>query len=143
MFFHTGRVGDRRSGGSVKHAPAGRSAWAQEESTKTCSKPRQVAWCSGTDGQNQYLGCLVRVLLKDELFECGEFALAGFKNEQDFVSPFQFSLPPVVRFDPRQEVCAGGGFCFENSSGETSGGLEVGSGDEDYGKTVCDFHGRR
>lgn len=80
------------------------------------------------------------MLGEDEFFERVEFAFGGLEHDEDFVALFEFALPPVMRFDGRDEIGAGDESGFQRGSSEDAGGFAVGRGDEDQVEEPCSFH---
>ena len=54
---------------------------------------------------------------------------------------FDFPLPPIVRFNFRNEVRASGETGAQRGAGQRAGGFQIGRGDKDHGEARRGFHG--
>ena len=65
------------------------------------------------------------MLFQDEFFQLGKLERRGFENNEDFAGGLDFSLPPVVRFDPCDQVGARDQSGFQCSPRQHSGGFRI------------------
>jgi hypothetical protein len=77
---------------------------------------------------------------EDELLERGQVGAAGFQEEQDLGALFEFSLPPIVGFEPGHQIGAGHEFGFEGGPGELPRRREVRGGDKHEREGGGGFH---
>ncbi len=77
---------------------------------------------------------------KDEFLERGELAPRGLEKDQKLVAAFEFSLPPVMRFEAGNNVCAGDESGGEGGFGEGACGFAVRYRDENESDGARGFH---
>ena len=71
---------------------------------------------------------------EDELLEGRELAVRGLAQQHYLGTGFDLPLPPVVRLDFGNEVCAGNEPGAESALRQGTRHLQVGCGDEDGGE---------
>jgi hypothetical protein len=77
---------------------------------------------------------------EDQFFERGQFYPGGFEEEQGFRAGLDFSVPPIMGFDPGEEVGAGDESGPQGRFGEGARRFQVRRGDKDGGKFFCRPH---
>ena len=71
---------------------------------------------------------------EDELFQVHEPRACGFQEQQGFLAALDFSPPPVMRFDFRNQIGAGDQPRFQSGPGQFARDLHIRRGDEHDGK---------
>ncbi len=83
------------------------------------------------------------MFFQDEFLERSQAGAGGFHQHKDFAAGFDFFLPPVMGFQPGNEVGAGDEARFESGAREVTGGFQVGCGYEDEVEPGGGLHGAR
>lgn len=85
---------------------------------------------AGLQWQDEEFRRVIGMLRKDYFFELCQIGIRRFEDQQNLGAALDFAMPPVVRFDFRDEIGAGDQSGFQRGAGQAAGGFEVGSGDE-------------
>jgi len=76
-------------------------------------QPVQVAFIPRADWHSNEFGCVVGMHGENAFFQRGKSACRGFEDKQHFGSMLEASLPPIMRFDFRNQVDTGGQVSLE------------------------------
>lgn len=75
----------------------------------------------------------------NQFFEPGQAAGGSFQDQQNLSAALDFSLPPIMGFNVRNQIGAGDEAGLEGGASEAAGGSQVRRGDERDPK-VRGFH---
>ena len=95
--------------------------------------PVEVTPASRVQRQNEKFRVVIGMLGENQCFQRWQSRFPSFQNQQDFRSRFNFPLPPVMRFDAGNEVCAGNQACLQCRLGQRPGGFQIRCREQDDG----------
>lgn len=102
-------------------------------------QPVEIFFIPRAQGQNQKLRRVVRMPGENQFFQRGQLGLLRFKDQQNFRSRFNLSLPPVMRFDFRNQIRAGDQTRLQRSLGERASRFQIRRCDENDGEFCGGF----
>ncbi len=98
--------------------------------------PFQIALIAAAESENNELGCVVWMRGEDEFFQRFDLRVGGFEQDENLGAAFNFSLPPVMRFDFRNEIGARCEASLQSLAGKCPRHLQTGCGDENDFKSL-------
>src|SRR5439155_14359251 len=103
-------------------------------------QPVQIAFVSAIHVQHDKFGRVIGMVGYNEFFQSGKTGGGRFQEHEYFRSVFNFSLPPIMRFDFLNQVRAANEPRLQGGASKCTGGLEIRRSDQNQGKAACHFH---